>query len=40
VHSYVIFCVKTGCLSPTKAHICHLLNHVDPPLLFHFATPC
>ena len=24
------FCVKTGCLSPTKVHSRHLLKHVDP----------
>jgi len=30
VHSYVIFCFKTGCLSPTKVHSRHLLNLVDP----------
>jgi len=40
VHSYVIFCVKTGCLSPTKVHSRHLLNHVDPPIFCHFATTC
>jgi len=33
------FCVKTGCLSPTKVHSRHLLNHVDSPENFLFATP-
>jgi len=40
VHSYVIFCFKTGCLSPTKVQSRHLLNLVDPPEVSLFAPPC
>jgi len=27
-------------MSSTKVHSRHMLNHVDPPEIYLFATPC